>query len=453
MAAQASNRPRLSPEDVARRKSAMAGLREETGGGDENFIGKWHDEKEKSRIDLVIHSRIDITSFHRHGYRVLVERDAKAEGASPGLFLGFRWFTCHETNRWHKFMRFEHAALTPPVCPVDRLVQAVKARPDLLDRAVFNWSGLTKKDGSADKDVEITGAILIGDVDTREGRMQSFMAQQRRLIGTIPIKVKDKEVDEKDLAVKLAIESWKLGSLLLTAIDDAQPDYGDKSDPSASPAVYRWSYDPALAGNDKYKVLFRNDMEASERVWDLWMKDPPPNIIAAYDNVLRKRSGVELVKALEQALCPDVDLDLWGIMGVDPNAKDSDEEVPDEEGTSGNTSAAKAPAAEKPKPAQEARKAAPAPAPKATAARRAVVEEEAKPLPPGEPCGGDGGCGTFWPEGLRYCPGRFTDKNCRKADGGISKEDGQKEIDAHEARMAGTQKASGGGKPPPWAGK
>jgi len=181
------------------------------------------------------------------------------------------------------------------------------------------------------------------------------------------------------------------------------------------------------------------------------MADPPAAVVAAYRDVLRIKPGVEFVRSLELALCSEVDLDVWGICGVDPSLKDEEEDVFDEakkeaDQKKASTSAAKPAAKADSKPKAEA----PAKEKPAATKRRSAEEEapepktaKTTPLPPGDPCDG---CGTFWPVGLRYCPGKWdSTKNCKKVDPDISKEQGEKEGPPAEARAGATSK------PPPWA--
>lgn len=426
---------RISPEEIAARKANLAGLRDSSFAADGHFLSNWHADEEKSKIEVAIqtHPSAPISTLHWHTYWEVIEV-AEKDDKPARTFKVLRRFRCWEKESWQKHLRMKKEQPCAPKCPVEILVNHVRDRKDLHDRALFRIDGVTGKDGKALEALETTGAELCGMVDTRNGRMKAFNAQQKRILLVIPFRLNDKLLEPFE--VKIALESWGLGSKIVTVMDDAIEEYGDRANPAVGPAIYRWNYDDTekMPAN-KYRVTFRQDVEVPDEFWQLWAAKVSDGVVEAYHATLKPGSGRKLLAALEAQLVPDIDLDLAAVMKIDPTASEDDAEAEEKRpaareekreekappATAKASSSAAKPKAEKAAEPKEEKK-----------ARRAVVEEERKidPLPPGEPCPK---CQEFWPDGRRYCPGRFTDKKCRAFDANISEADGAKEGPAPKA--------------------
>lgn len=345
------------------------------GGGDSLFLN-WRSGASKAEVLTLWHQGMKMSP--RIYFGIPMATDLEASGDKPArTALFFNRWTSHESNDWHRQLRFDKVAPSEPRCPMMRLVMWVDQHIGKLhDKVLFEFGrGCTDQGGKPSQVTQVTGDDLVGVSDNWRSRMTP---QQSRLLIVVPVGgEQDGKVISYEPRPVIAEETFSLGKALLAEIKDASNEHGvDVADPLYSAAVYRWTYDKSA--REKYGVRFnlRATEELSDEAFQAANDPIPQEVRDKVDEMLKPGDPQRLLNALQAALA--YDLDLPRIMGVKPSDEPAkgngarDEQAPQaaSQGASRGSRGSKS----KSKPAPE---------------------------PKGEPCPE---CKTPWPEGLRCCP-------------------------------------------------
>lgn len=402
----------LSKEEIERRRGNQT--KSDSGGGFDSDYLRWHG-KQAGDVELFQHLGEKVRQVYRHSYRVPVLLAANPEKELPERkVLSFRNFRCWNTDRWWKRFRLDRYESLgqfrgPIACPFCSLVRHVER--EYPEEPVFSWGrGCSDREGRMLPVTEVTGFDAAGLTKSKTAYERDLTASGRFVQLVVPVAFDGEDCDEPQ--VKIAIEGYGLYKAHDEEIARALRDYGqDMADPVVGPAVYRWSYDPAGIASAKYSVRFieRRHGKLPVEFVRAFEQAPPADVLATLnEDVLAYGNREQLAEDLRLILAGGVQIDFDEAFGSGQPP-----------GAVAMSSAERAARRDAKKGGAGSQDPAARSAPAKTAARRGAPAPE--PDPDAPPCDN---CGTPWPPGLRYCPGRES-KGCNFLDEAVPESKGK----------------------------